>query len=394
MEEISRETALVMSMTDSQFLPSISTDDVALQGYKKIPYAEIALMGTGFASLITGIENFVQSGGGQVLYKAMTKDGSPLRLSNLAKDGSGFLGGGIVNGKTTQARFAEVKQTATMMIDPTTLLIAVALATIEKKLDAIQETQKDILAFMQDDKRSQQKGDLLFLTDILNNYKYNWDNTTYRTNMHIKTQDIKQRAEQNVIFYRTQINRTLHKSELIITDKSVGNKLTQLQEGFQDYQLALYLYGFSSYLEVMLLKNFDSGYLDKLSGKVEGYAMEYRELYTECYNFMEESCGSSVQAFLMGGIANISKSMGDAIAKIPVISDSQLDENLISAKGILERTKEDKIKQTMHQFAGSRDNRVLPFVENIKTVNRLYNRPVELLFDQECLYIMQEGSAV
>ena len=33
------------------------------------------------------------------------------------------------------------------------------------------------------------------------------------------------------------------------------------------------------------------------------------------------------------------------------------------------------------------DSYVQPFIDNVKTVNRLYNEPIELLFDQENLYL-------
>lgn len=34
-----------------------------------------------------------------------------------------------------------------------------------------------------------------------------------------------------------------------------------------------------------------------------------------------------------------------------------------------------------------KDDYVRPFVENIDSVNRLYNRPMEMLFDQENVYL-------
>ena len=38
----------------------------------------------------------------------------------------------------------------------------------------------------------------------------------------------------------------------------------------------------------------------------------------------------------------------------------------------------------------AKDDCVRPFVENIDSVNRLYNRPIEMVFDQENIYL---GSA-
>lgn len=62
----------------------------------------------------------------------------------------------------------------------------------------------------------------------------------------------------------------------------------------QDDQLALYLYSYSSFLEVLLLGNFTQPYLESMEKRISDYAPQYRELYTSCYNLLEES----IQNFL------------------------------------------------------------------------------------------------
>ena len=76
--------------------------------------------------------------------------------------------------------------------------MAAALMSIEKRLGDIQETQQEILDFLQASKKAEQRGNLTFLADILNNYKYNWNNAMYKSNMHLKVQDIKQKSEENI----------------------------------------------------------------------------------------------------------------------------------------------------------------------------------------------------
>lgn len=45
-------------------------------------------------------------------------------------------------------------------------------------------------------------------------------------------------------------------------------------------------------------------------------------------------------------------------------------------------------KIAMKQFENNQSSCVRPFVENINTVNRLYNQPMELVFDQENIYLV------
>lgn len=41
----------------------------------------------------------------------------------------------------------------------------------------------------------------------------------------------------------------------------------------------------------------------------------------------------------------------------------------------------------MQTLADKQNSYVTPFVENIKKVNKLYNRPLEIVFDRENLYL-------
>ena len=89
---------------------------------------------------------------------------------------------------------------------------------------------------------------------------------------------------------------------------------------------------------------------------------------------------------MLKGLASVNKVAGEAIAKVPVISKSQIDENLIKAGDKLGEFNSKRTGQTLKQFIEKRSAYVRPFVDNINTVNRLYNQTTELLFDQENFY--------
>ena len=269
------------------------------------------------------------------------------------------------------------------------LFMAAALMNIEKKLDAIQETQEEILELLEEKERAVLQGNLNVLGDVMSNFKYNWDNDTYKTNKHILVQQIKKEAEASIILYRDQIAKKLKKRSLIHSDQEVKGMLKKLQVQFKDYQLALYLYAYSTFLEVMLLGNFNEGYLHSVEQRISEYSFQYRSLYTECYSLMEDYSKSSIQAGMLGGLAAASKFMGETIAKVPVISKSQLDENLIEAGGRLGRHGEKRATVALEGLAQTRMSVTLPFVENIRAVNDLYNKPVAYLFDKDNVYVQQ-----
>lgn len=139
----------------------------------------------------------------------------------------------------------------------------------------------------------------------------------------------------------------------------------------------------------MLEGNFDEGYLNSVEQRLLEYSLQYRTLYTESYDLMEGYSKSSVQAGVLSGLATASKFMGEAIAKIPVISKSQLDENLIEAGDKLDKQGNKRASDALGGLAQTRMSVTLPFVENIRTVNGLYNKPVTYLFDGENMYVQR-----
>lgn len=209
----------------------------------------------------------------------------------------------------------------------------------------------------------------------------------YKNSNHIKVLDIRQEAEKKIAFYREQITTKVNMKSFIHSDQTVNKQLQAVQDRFKDYQFSLYLLGFSSFLEIMLLGNFGTDYLAGISDKLEKYSLNYRELYTKCYDEIESYSSTSVQSSMLKGIAKASTSVGKFVEKIPVISKGQADEALIAAGDKLDELNSGKLRKQMSSLIEHQSNSIRPFIENIDTVNELCNKPVQLLVDKENLYI-------
>ncbi len=120
---------------------------------------------------------------------------------------------------------------------------------------------------------------------------------------------------------------------------------------------------------------------------LDTYSLKYRELYTKCYDEIESYSSTSVQSSMLKGIAKASTSVGKLVEKIPVISKGQADEALIAAGDKLDEINAGKVRKQMSSLIEHQSNAIRPFIENIDTVNELYNKPVRLLVDKENLYI-------
>lgn len=378
--ETARKNELLKAMSATELAPLEVKNEISVQTYSKIPLSRLTALGTGFEPVVSAIQQVTSHGQATSgFYKVTIPKGTHLAQF---KEKSGFLGTAVgEHGIVGQA------QLNPLLCDPTTLLAAAALANIDKKLDAIQEVQQEMLDFLTQKEKSALKADLNFLMDIQNNYKYNWNSEKYKAANHAKVLDIRQEAARQIDFYQEQIKKQLGKKVLLHSDHDVQKMLEKVQGEFKEYQLALYIYGFAYFLEVVLQENYEKAYLSAIAKRIDEMAFQYREFYSLAYSQIENLSKSSLQAHLFSGLSAINKGAGTAIAKIPGINKSQIDETLIEAGERIGAYKNRRVQTTMQQLLERQSSCVRPFIDNINAVNRLYNEPVTLIFNHDTLYL-------
>lgn len=374
------KNSLVKAMMDVEYYPpsELIKMNIDLTETQKFPIEKAATLGVAFQP-IAQLVSYAMCGAGQSgMYfvntagKTMFQSGGQF-IGNL-QAANGGVGGGL-------ARMTQVP------LDPTMLCMAVALMAIEKKLDAIHETQKEILAFLELKEEAKLKGNLNALTDVLNNYKYNWENDKYKDHKHILVQDIKRESEQSIILYREQLTKALNKKAMFRSGQEVKSTLNKTMTRLNDYQLALYTFSFSSFLEIMLLENFDTNYLRSIAGKIQEYSGDYTTLYEKCAEKIEKDSKTSLEGYALKGLSKISNGTGKIVEKIPVISRSQIDENFIKVGGIIQGLDIIRTQKIMQILSDSQTDYIGSFVESIQTIDNLFNQTMQLMFDSENIYI-------
>lgn len=372
-------------------MPLDESEKVNLMQYTKIPFGTLASLGAMFSPFTKTVQEVVTSSGG-TLYRAVDDLGNEVTNLFAKNNGKGFISVyHNAQGEFRHANLIKVDNTTSevtsIAYNPSTLFMGAAMISMQKEISEIKETQHQILTFLHDDKHASLKGDLLYLGTVINDYQYNLYNDTYKTTAYIKIQDIMQNAKQNVVFYTESINKLIDKDAFLIVDKSIKNTLDKMLIELAEYRLALYLYGISTFLNVLLIENFNEVYLNNVIDRLEDSSYQYRELYTRCYNLIEERVGKSLDTLAAGFIANASKELGNLISKLPLISRSQLDENLINTHDKINLAKSTQNLQLTEQFLTNRNSYIQIFIDNLKNINRIHNRPTEILFDNEGMYI-------
>ena len=365
-----------------KFLPTILEEDPPVSTYTRLPITGLSALGAAFEPLASAVRNAFSSAETTTGYCMYTIP-KGTHLAKL-KNGAGYIGTVLKNDTNQLSNQAVLNP---LVCNPTLIFMAAALANIDKKLDEILELQREMMDFLVRKEKAEQRGNLVFLSDILKNYRFNWNNEMYKNSNHIKVLDIRQASEQKIFFYRDQIETKLQKEKSIHSDRDAEKQLNAVTEGFKEYQLALFLHGFSSFLDVMLLENFESDYLEGICRKIEGYSFEYRQLYTQCYDQLQAYFNSSVQARLLKGLKVTSKAAGKAIANTPILNKGPVDEALIQAGSRLEQDELKRKMQQMKTLIAHQGGSTRPFVENIEAINHLYNNPINILLSKEAIYI-------
>ena len=383
MNELSKEQCL--ELFNSENLIVKNYDDIITGDVISFPLTDISALGTAFSSIASAISavNYV-TGQGKTLYEATFPS-----IGHLAESSGGKIGT-VLSNKTNQiigqARFREVGKVTQSATNAGMLFMALAIMAINKSLKNISENQKSILNFLEIDKQTQLKGDLLTLTDILTDYQHNWDNEQYLVNREIQVLDIKRSSEQNILFYKEIIESKFKKNKLIHLD--TAKNLNDTQNKFKYYQLSLYLYAYSSFLDIMLLRNFDEKYLESVSDKIKNYSLEYEEFFNKSLEDIEAYTNSSIQARALQGIAIAGKFAGKQIAKIPDRDNKiKVDDKLISGSKKIDKFQNESVTKTVEAFNNVENSGIDIFIDKISLINQMYNHPMKVLFDKENIYL-------
>ncbi|MBR6701755.1 MAG: hypothetical protein IKI78_01290 [Clostridia bacterium] len=333
------------------------------------------------------------------LYKCEFPDGLSKAAELMrSREEDAYLGAIRENGRIVkQARWKkfnqeEVKTTASVSIpsrfNPTVIAITAIMQGINEKLDDIQETQEEIIQFLHNDKESELEGSVNSLADILTNYRFNSDNDIWKGSQLTVASTIKGKAEHNIVFYRKCINDSLGNKRIFHMAKDIKKAYDNISRYFKNYQIALFLYEYAYWAEILLSRNFEGDYLKKVLEKLYDYSMQYRDDYSECFSQLEKYSKSSVETLAVTALGSASKFLGNTVAKIPKINKKQLDENLIITGESILGMADSLTEKLMAEFSEHGDLSASHyFIDSLTELNNMCNKPFEIYFDEEKIYI-------
>ena len=358
-----------------------------------MPIAELSTLGAGVSSLIPAFNTVTTT-------TTLAADGL-FRVANqaagdvlkMAKNGNAWGAMRTATGGSKMVQLAEAgpltaTSQAVAAINPATMMMAVALYSIEKQLDEIAETQKQILSFLEIKDEANVEGDLETLTELINNYKHNWDNDVYVQNSHKMVMDIKRTARSNMLNYQKKVAELVSSKKLLVAQGQVKSALTDMEKRFKYYRLSLYTYSLASMMEIMLGGNFKEEYITGIKDEIVKLSGAYRELFEKGSLYLEKLGGSVVEANVLKGIGTAGKAVGKFIGSIPLVKEGPVDEFLQDSGSHLKKNAIGMEQKAVHQFAALSNFGTRVFIDRMEDMIQIYNHTEQICFDKERLYLV------
>ncbi|MBQ3214756.1 MAG: hypothetical protein IJB11_01410 [Oscillospiraceae bacterium] len=353
----------------------------------KIPFKEIAALGGSFAGVVESMASPAAEG----LYRCVFPKGVTGTLAS-AK-GGGSLGTIMNHGIVGQARWYPVEQS----IAPACLkatLVAVAVLAVVKQIQDIKDGQKEIVGILERDKKSQLLADYDLLASYMDDYKYYWENEASLVVNLNQVKNIKRNAMKDIRSYAEQIEGMISAKRNLLKMQSASQKIGQILDRFVHYKLALHVFALAEYMEVMLSKNFQAEYLSKIAEEIREHAFKFRILYTAGYDKIETLKKDAITTQAANKLADISRSVGNLIGKIPVVKDGPVDEFLFGVGDSISDAEKKQLEKVLSFFVQYKDSGLMPVAEHIDMVNHLSNKPVVMLYDKNVIHFHALKEAV
>lgn len=358
-----------------------------------VPFAELATLGAGVSSLLPAFRTITQTmtidtkGLYQLANKAL---GDNLKQ---ARDGNFWGALKTATKSSKMAKFSEVgavtgTSEAVAAINPAMVMMAVALFSIEQKLGEIEKMQKQIISFLEIEKESEIEADVETLSNIIFNYKLNWDNEHFVASNHKLVLDIQRTARKNMNGYQKKVAEVLGSNKLVVMQNQVNTALADLEKKFKYYRLSLYTFSLASMLEIMLSGNFKEEYISGVKDEIERLSYTYRDLFGQCSIYLEKMNNVSVETNVLKGIGVASKAVGKFIGNIPLVKEGQVDEFLQDSGKQMKSSAKEMEKSILAAFAELSNPETRVLVERMEDMIQIYNHTDKIYFDDKKIYLI------
>ena len=240
--------------------------------------------------------------------------------------------------------------------------------------------------FLKLEKQTRQRGNLNMLAEIFDEYKENYRDSQQCLLRAVAVQEIKKEAQQDILFYEEQIAAEVQNQKLIHCSRDAYALLEHAKAELSEYQLACYLYAFSSFMELMLQKKFEIAALvaEKNEEQIKAYMDTYKSVCAEIKQYQQ----TAIEKRIKNGLSNALNSAGEKMSGNNLLGNSS--EAILNLSKRIKENEQKELAMRMKEIYALKMSHGEAFTESIRSIGRLYQQPNGMLMDGENLYIIAE----
>lgn len=388
---LTEENTSLEEVTNSMLVDarSKSTENNALS----VPIAQLSTLGAGVSSLIPALNTVTQTTtvATEGLYRVVNAGAGD--ILKVAKDGTSWgalktAGGASKMAKLQEAGSLSATTQTAAAINPATMMMAVALFSIEQELGKNEEMQKQILSFLEIEKESEIEADVETLMNIVRNYKLSWDNEHFGVSNHKLVLDIQRTARKNMNAYQKKVAEAIEKKQLLVAQANVKQSFNNLEKRFKYYRLSLYTFSLASLMEVMLSGNFKEEYITGIKDEISKMTDTYRSLFEKSSLYLEKMGKSAIDTSVLKGIGEAGKTVGRFIGNIPLVKEGPVDEFLQDKGDVLKQSAIEMKQEMVRRFAAISNPETSVFIDKMDDMIQIYNHTEQICFDDKQIYLV------
>ena len=172
-----------------------------------------------------------------------------------------------------------------------------------------------------------------------------------------------------------------------MTNKIIDLNQNQLENDFSYYRLSLYIYSFATFMEVMLLENFQKEYLMAKKDELFLLCEEYNNKYQKAFDFVKKVANKSLQGNVLSSIGNAGKTIGNLTEKVQIIKENNIDEWFNKTGDNLKNMGQDMKDKFSSKFEQMSNTNIEIFMDKIEIISKIYNNTDNIYFDKEKIYL-------
>ena len=158
----------------------------------------------------------------------------------------------------------------------------------------------------------------------------------------------------------------------------------EIEKKFKYYRLSLYIYSFSSLMEILLLGNYQSDYLLSKRNELDELDNEYTNTFYNALDYIKKNANKSLEGNMLAGLASAGKAIGNLAEKAKI---KNVDSWLSERGDTLKQTGQNIKDNFINKFDEIKESNSKSFINQIEKIDYIYNKTKEIYFDSEKIYL-------